>query len=74
MQRLRERLPGLGSCDGPDAERMDCANEACPLENDENSLVLLIGGETSVSRENEHSTSVEILGPKGLCRLSGKVF
>ena len=43
-------------------------NDACPLENDGESLVMVIGGETVVSRENEHSTSVEILGPNGLCK------
>ena len=30
---------------------------------------MVIGGETVVSRENEHSTSVEILGPNGLCKV-----
>ena len=44
-------------------------NDACPLENDGESLVMVIGGETVVSRENEHSTSVEILGPNGLCKV-----
>jgi hypothetical protein len=32
---------------------------------------MIIGGETVTSRENEHSTSVEIIGPNGLCRMSG---
>ena len=40
----------------------------CPMENDVNSLVMIIGGETIASRENEHSNSVEIIGPNGLCR------
>lgn len=65
-------LLGLGTCDGPDAEERACDNDACPLENDARSLVLVIGGETSVSRENEHSKSVEVIGPNGLCRQSGK--
>jgi len=35
-------------------------------------LIVVIGGETTrENRENEHSTSVEIIGPNGLCRLSG---
>ena len=29
---------------------------------------MIIGGETIASRENEHSNSVEIFGPNGLCR------
>jgi hypothetical protein len=38
----------------------------CPLENDNSTLVVVIGGETSrENRENEHSTSVEIIGPAG---------
>ena len=45
-------------------------NDACPLENDGESLVMVIGGETVVSRENEHSTSVEIVGPNGLCKVA----
>jgi len=45
---------------------------ACPLENDLRSLLVVIGGETSVSRENEHSASVEVLGAKGRCRRPGK--
>ena len=32
---------------------------------------MVIGGETVVSRENEHSKSVEILSRAGPCRLSG---
>ena len=32
---------------------------------------MVIGGETVVSRENEHSTSVEVLGPNGLCKDGG---
>ena len=44
------------------------AIQVCPLENDVNSLVMVIGGETIASRENEHSTSVEIIGPNGPCR------
>ena len=49
-------------------------NDACPLENDEESLVMVIGGETVVSRENEHSTSVEIIGPNGLCKVAATFF
>jgi hypothetical protein len=38
----------------------------CPLENDNSTLVVVIGGETTrENRENEHSTSVEIIGPAG---------
>ena len=32
---------------------------------------MVLGGETAESGENKHSTSVEIVGPSGLCRLSG---
>jgi hypothetical protein len=36
------------------------------LENDNSTLVVVIGGETTrENRENEHSTSVEIIGPAG---------
>ena len=46
--------------------------QVCPLENDNTTLIVVIGGETTrENRENEHSTSVEIVGPSGLCRLSG---
>ena len=58
----------LGTCDGAAEEISLCENEVCPMETDATSLVMVIGGETSVSRENEHSPSVEILGPNGLCR------
>jgi hypothetical protein len=68
VQRVREKLPGLGSCTGASEEITLCDNEVCPLENDDNSLVMVIGGETVASRENEHSSSVEIVGPNGLCR------
>ena len=69
-QRVREKLPGLGSCaDGNSTDNRVCQNDACPLENDGESLVMVIGGETVVSRENEHSTSVEIIGPNGLCKV-----
>lgn len=71
VKRVREKLPGYGSCDGASEEITLCDNDACPLENDDNSLVMVIGGETVTSRENEHSTSVEIIGPNGICRLSG---
>ena len=55
-------------CEGAAEEITTCENDACPLQNDDNSLVVVIGGETIVSRENEHSASVEIIGPNGLCR------
>ena len=43
-----------GSCDGDSSQTTDCGdNIDCPLENDENSLVVVIGGETVASRENE---------------------
>ena len=29
MTRLREKLPGLGSCDGAAEERKNCDNEVC---------------------------------------------
>ena len=57
-----------GTCEGAAEEIKGCENDACPLQNDDNSLVVVIGGETIVSRENEHSASVEIIGPNGLCR------
>ncbi len=72
--RVREKLPGLGTCEGPTSETKACDNEVCPLENDERSLLLVIGGETVVSRENEHSKSVEIIGPNGLCKMSGSYY
>ena len=71
IRRVREKLPGLGTCDGAEEEITGCLNEVCPLENDANSLVMIIGGETIASRENEHSKSIEIIGPNGLCRSSG---
>ena len=44
----------LGSCDGDSSQTTVCGdNIDCPLENDENSLVVVIGGETVASRENE---------------------
>ncbi len=73
-QRLREKLPGLGSCDGNGTEIRVCDNDACPLENDDTSLVMVIGGETAASRENDHSKSIEIIGSDGLCKLSGKLM
>ena len=71
VKRMREKIPGLGTCEGAAEEITVCDNDVCPLENDDNSLVVIIGGETIVSRENEHSASVEIMGPNGLCRRSG---
>lgn len=70
-QRIREKLPGIGTCDGDPVDRRRCENEVCPLENDNSSLVMVIGGETIASRENEHSTSVEIVTAAGLCRFPG---
>ena len=49
-QRVRTQLPGIGSCDGNATDARRCQNDACPLENDRNSLVMVIGGETVVSR------------------------
>ena len=62
----------MGTCDGDESQTEVCAEqEVCPLENDNTTLIMLLGGETSrENRENEHSTSVEVLGPSGLCRLS----
>ena len=47
-----------GSCDGP-SEEVSVCNEGlvCPLDNDDNSLVVVIGGETVASRENEESVN-----------------
>jgi len=70
-RRIREKLPGLAACDGPEEEITVCQAQPCPVENDDNSVVVIVGGETVASRENEHSRSVEILGPHGLCRNSG---
>ena len=67
VKRVREKLPGLGTCDGAAEEIKLCENDVCPLENDDNSLVMVIGGETTRCRENEHSSSIEIIGPNGLC-------
>jgi len=72
--RSRVRIPGkIGTCNGDaDVTEVCAEQEVCPLENDNSTLVVLIGGETTrESRENEHSTSVEILGSAGLCPLSG---
>ncbi|XP_023322030.1 kelch-like protein 33 isoform X2 [Eurytemora carolleeae] len=71
--RSREKLPGMGTCDGDASAVEVCAEqEVCPLENDNTTLVVVIGGETTrENRENEHSTSIEIIGASGLCRLSG---
>ncbi len=72
-RRMRERLPGLGRCDGAAEEETSCADlAACPLESDNASLVVVLGGETSVSRENEHSDSVEVIGSNGECKQAGK--
>ena len=43
VKRVREKLPGLGTCDGATEEIKLCENEVCPLENDDNSLVMVIG-------------------------------
>merc|ERR1719499_2119369 len=71
--RTREKLPGVGTCDGDASVSAVCAEqEVCPLENDNSTLIVVLGGETTrENRENEHSTSVEIIGANGLCRLSG---
>ena len=71
--RTREKLPGVGTCDGAADQVAVCAEqEVCPLENDNTTLIMVLGVETTrENRENEHSTSIEIIGPHGLCRLSG---
>ena len=65
--RTREKLPGMGTCDGDASETVVCAEqEVCPLENDNSTLMVVLGGETTrENRENEHSTSVEIIGTNG---------
>ena len=65
--RTREKLPGDGTCDGDATDQAVCAEqEVCPLENDNTTLIMLLGGETTrENRENEHSTSIEIIGPNG---------
>jgi len=72
-ERTREKLPGVGTCDGDATARAVCAEqEVCPLEDDESTLMMVLGGETTRENlENVHSTSIEIIGKKGLCRLSG---
>ena len=62
----------MGTCDGEESQTEVCAEqEVCPLENDNTTLIMVLGGETTrENRENHHSTSVEVLGPKGVCRLS----
>ena len=57
----------MGTCDGDAGETIVCAEqEVCPLENDNSTLMVVIGGETTrENRENEHSTSVEIIGAQG---------
>jgi len=70
--RTREKLPGMGTCDGDAEETVICSEqEVCPLENDNSTLLVVLGGETAESGENKHSTSIEIIGSSGLCRHSG---
>merc|ERR1712038_2057235 len=71
--RHREKLPGVGTCDGDATEEVLCSEQdVCLLESDNTTMVVVIGGETTrENRENEHSTSLEIITPAGLCRLSG---
>ena len=33
----------------------------CPLENDNSTLLVVLGGETAESGENKHSTSIEVM-------------
>merc|ERR1712172_34672 len=74
QQRMIEsqKLPGMGTCDGDAEETVVCSEqEVCPLENDNSTLLVVLGGETAESGENKHSTSIEIIGSSGLCRHSG---
>ena len=35
-------------------------SQVCPLENDNSTLLVVLGGETAESGENKHSTSIEV--------------
>ena len=50
----------MGTCDGEESQTEVCAEqEVCPLENDNTTLIMVLGGETArENRENEHSTSI----------------
>ena len=42
-----------------DDDDNDDDQEVCPLENDNSTLIMVLGGETArENRENEHSTSI----------------
>ena len=41
--------------------------EVCPLEHDNSTLIVVLGGETSESGENKHSTSIEVENWKLVC-------
>ena len=71
--RTREKLPGVGTCDGDATLYGVCAQqEVCPLENDNSTLIMVLGGETTrENRENEHSQSIEIVGSNGSISLFG---
>ena len=36
-------------------------SQVCPLENDNSTLLVVLGGETAESGENKHSTSIEVM-------------
>ena len=45
--------------DVDDKDDVDDDQEVCPLENDNSTLIMVLGGETArENRENEHSTSI----------------
>ena len=52
--------PGEHSDDNDDNDYdVDDDQEVCPLENDNSTLIMVLGGETArENRENEHSTSI----------------
>ena len=65
--RTREKMPGVGTCDGDATLYGVCSQqEVCPLENHNSALIMVLGGETTrENRENEHSQSIEIVGANG---------
>merc|ERR1711971_1102023 len=51
--RTREKLPGMGTCDGDAEETVVCSEqEVCPLENDNSTLLVVLGGETAESGDD----------------------
>ena len=63
MTRLREKLPGLGSCDGAAEERKNCDNEVCEkglnyplISSKEKSLNVLDSSDLRRLPMNEHKT------------------